>query len=1695
MAAINEIQKSIEMLLKQEERIYLTPGEKPPEGVQLFRGPKGGYYYVGHARKGVKETTEREKLPHFIVEAGSKRMEGTVDNFKKNIIPVFQQLPNWHSAGVRINLVDAEDIVTESAPGSKWYGVGRYEPDTGEMFISELAGKMVQKDLDDEYQNTMPIDVKHAWKLVVLHELGHRVMYEPKVINKYVQYCNTVLKDQLKAPVKNGFDMHISYEPNGKEVTQYATNDLAERFAEAYLYYVQGSEWLKKQDPDMYGFMKDSIFQGKEYSEGVVKQVGTEGKLPRGSWWMESEKYAKILLNRKDGITKSIDSFLSKAYRAGGSYVPVRTLVHRKDGSVVTAIRWKSFEQAGLVKISSRESLSAVRSLRQTTDFTKGSAVKQTMFLLVNEIDIDEILQSNFIGAIHYEFLGDGLYMYSNLEIAKERAKELGKEVLPVKVDVVKLYTTTMDRVRSENVPTLSEQGYEAIVLVREGVYEFDLFCFDNRDVVAIGGDDASQETGGDLQKSVEDYELENEGNLVTKEYLTGMKAIPAIPPADDKLTKAGKAKPAPLDKNGAVDYDAVQPGESIWITVTQEDSPLKGRPIIITKKPNGLFALTGGSGFSSIKNKKKGEYQSSDPYRHMEMAGRAKKTEAELENERKLAEAAEKNRPFIEKKKELEEQRAEELEEFRNELYGVFEVGDLDKNALRKHREELINLGKEYGIDDDVAKSFATSFIDAYIKSNRKTIKVAVPVKSLKIRAIRDKIIKGEISEEQGLEAINDVLKPADDFVSARSLKKCKGMTAEEAAKMAKDDVEEQFNAKLNRNPEEDSDDENLRKQGVEIPDSGEYRLDATPNMPPLKHKGMAEVEEVIKKFNDYYQTRKETEVIKKKIKHLNPAVATPAMVEQLVVSAKSAFGKEMTDEQVQKELDRLDDHRSYNDSAIAFYDATAEFWNNEESLKKKISPADSSFGGYIDSGATSALAALTGKYRGERVDVKKLVEKTNIGTATMLIAMDARTKMSPEKYDEFVEQVRGINAKTLRETEQRALDRNAVLLKRYGNYQRDKESGLLQPREAMEGFKEQTGMVEGEVDNIIERKKNLGYALGSMQASADLLHSLEVAKTAKNRAITLNFGDDVDGAKLRANELGLLEGARGNLDTSDPKNIRIKTSSDALTRYMRTLDVTKDIHDRNEKIKNDMSGTEYDEEENLVVTDYQMPGANNAYKDEEGNTRQLRTRVEQRNDIRFLQANSGNGLITRVTGAGKTNTCYGFLASQIKKDKNYSALVVVPKGRAGQWTDEAKKFFGKLDIVNLEGVGDKDVRSQMIANLKPGQVAIMGQPDAMTNYADLELSFNDGKFKGLVLDEPQEVASKSISGNMSATLRKLMKLNSENRIALTATPARDNLIEAYDLANWVSHHDKQLGPRSRFQAIYGGYGSGTNAQDATLQQMIYREISPYISGDRLTSPTFAVSKKDVPVNKSKKQEAMMRKIELNADRHIKGFREQYIREIESDPNKLKRWQNKSSQWKSLAGREATRKAREQVKAQHEENLSGISSNMTWKDNPKIASAIQRIAEDPKKKHVIFVDSESQRKAIKNGLADMAGYNDKVHIKNMSKVDAGKMARAAREFRNDKNVKVVFIDKKSSSGYNLQSGDDLHVIGTPSDAATYLQAQGRLARMPRKGDVGIYTYKYDDVPFEDQKWTKLENQLAILRATSPGLFVDEKKK
>jgi hypothetical protein len=242
------------------------------------------------------------------------------------------------------------------------------------------------------------------------------------------------------------------------------------------------------------------------------------------------------------------------------------------------------------------------------------------------------------------------------------------------------------------------------------------------------------------------------------------------------------------------------------------------------------------------------------------------------------------------------------------------------------------------------------------------------------------------------------------------------------------------------------------------------------------------------------------------------------------------------------------------------------------------------------------------------------------------------------------------------------------------------------------------------------------------------------------------------------------------------------------------------------------------------------------------------------------------------------------------------------------------------------------------------------------------------------------------------------------------------------------------------------------------------------------------------------------MRQIESGTDTFVTQEKDKFIHSIEQNPELLTRWEKKGRDWRRIAGSKASEKAKTALMTHHWDNLQGTyGDKMQWKDNPKLVETAKYISSNPTEKHIIFVDNYSQRKAMTQALME-GGLKDGTEIINIAgtpevtkrAISGADMAKRVATFQRDKNAKVIFIDRASASGYNLQSADVLHVIGTPSDAANYLQAQGRAARMPRFGDVKVRTYRYTDAPFEDDKWDSIDTQLKMLKATAPAMFFKE---
>jgi hypothetical protein len=96
--------------------------------------------------------------------------------------------------------------------------------------------------------------------------------------------------------------------------------------------------------------------------------------------------------------------------------------------------------------------------------------------------------------------------------------------------------------------------------------------------------------------------------------------------------------------------------------------------------------------------------------------------------------------------------------------------------------------------------------------------------------------------------------------------------------------------------------------------------------------------------------------------------------------------------------------------------------------------------------------------------------------------------------------------------------------------------------------------------------------------------------------------------------------------------------------------------------------------------------------------------------------------------------------------------------------------------------------------------------------------------------------------------------------------------------------------------------------------------------------------------VNVSDKQRANMKDIEGGAKVRTRRYISEYLAKIESDPNKLKHWESKGPNWKTIAGKQASDEFQRKILAEHNDNLAGYTDNMTWKENPKVDETIKSL-------------------------------------------------------------------------------------------------------------------------------------------------------
>jgi len=1227
----------------------------------------------------------------------------------------------------------------------------------------------------------------------------------------------------------------------------------------------------------------------------------------------------------------------------------------------------------------------------------------------------------------------------------------------------------------------------------------------------------------------------------------------PADGPDEGKLHKAVIRTPM---ADGHVDWDAVPVGDSIWVTITKE-GPLRGRRLLLTKRPDGLFTVTGGTPFlraGSFDPDK--PYDSGAAYRHMVMspesgAGALTPGERKVREERRrIQEELKPLREEARKKRKELGNRVREARRAYQEAIG-FHVGVLTSADLKAINKAFHRYALEQGCREELAQRWANAVtsslrhahnyaiahyeaevgalaqhIEALVEGGmsfneaRRVACAELPVTgpidlsrlvlpSLPAEDATDVEIESTV-RNQVEESLQQLMQQAHEapppvLVSEEELEG-EAATSEEGTTVVQGPAETkppttgELLAEANKQAaEEDLDvaaviEHNLEAGAIgDVLDRAIAEEVATEPEPPTERpaaerterrataealeklstlerleepeeakeekpkekrqaafrrpeqiiRDLRHLQEVTEQYRNFHEVSLQVAKLRRRISQLVAKMPKSVDKPAAVLARFSIEAEPVSEQELQR---RIEEYHAAPPSrrADALYQAAKKHWgapmtDREGNLVRDEEgnpvAGPNMMTRQIIEGASSALTGIVGKLFRRRVDVGRLVSALTPEGAAAALAWDLYHRVDREAFQRIIARLEEYNAENQVRTEEAILIRNQKLIAEERKI-RERE-GVLNP------------LVYDQLlaQNLQRQRDNLGVGLGSLQASAALLAAMRMIEEGQQPEVTILCGDSREYAEERLRELKLREGQKGTRVLFNPRsgNWEIRASVFGLQRFINYQSYEAQRNERWEAIKNDESEvTEADTPPGFKSTIVSL-------NPETGKREEtpLRLRKAQRNDIRWL-LEAGGGMVTRVTGAGKTLTAVGFIAHKLAENPNHRGLVIVPRGHVERWAEEVQRFTDLPVYVIPETGADKAKRARLY-NRGPG-IYITAHRQASFDTDAIEAA----KFDTCVVDEPQMLRS-SRSHRLGAQARRIFRMPFQHRIALTATPAREFAVEAYNLVNWTN--PGALGPRTQFERAFTGFGAGTNAQSEALGTLLNDVLAPYISSSKQESRPYQVTHRNHELSISEAQ----RRREAEIDARL--------------PELIKQYRGKG-------GRTAALKA---LMEMHRGNVD----DGDWRENPKAQQMLRQIAEidreDPAGKHVIYVSSPEQRQMVTAALLE-SGFR-RSQVKNICQgTDASDVHKRKAQWQNDPNCRFIIIDSSSCTGHNLQEGSYLHVLGAPKDAAEQLQTYGRICRSPRHGDVQIFGYRTDS-PFESEDWHRLDEQIKLIQATAPSLL------
>ena len=199
---------------------------------------------------------------------------------------------------------------------------------------------------------------------------------------------------------------------------------------------------------------------------------------------------------------------------------------------------------------------------------------------------------------------------------------------------------------------------------------------------------------------------------------------------------------------------------------------------------------------------------------------------------------------------------------------------------------------------------------------------------------------------------------------------------------------------------------------------------------------------------------------------------------------------------------------------------------------------------------------------------------------------------------------------------------------------------------------------------------------------------------------------------------------------------------------------------------------------------------------------------------------------------GLGKTIQVIAYLLHERNENPTAEpALIICPTSILGNWLREIQRFAPSLNTMIHHG-SKRILDERFIENTSNYDLIITTYNLAQRDFEVLS-QFN---WSTIIIDEAQNIKNPSTKQS-----RKIKKLNSDYRIALTGTPIENRLEELWSILEFLN--PGYLGSLKKFKETY--VSSSENKQNSLRLKQLARLVQPFILRRLKTDPTII---KDLP-------------------------------------------------------------------------------------------------------------------------------------------------------------------------------------------------------------------------------------------------------